>query len=432
MRHVIQSFATTGAVQLSGLGIAILVARLLGPEGRGEIAIILLYPLLLHALLGMAINEAIVFRGARREGTVERLGPTALALALVLGLTGVALGWLLAPLLYDDQRPEVLAAARLYLAMIPLGLVGLYLSSLFQGRLEYGAWNAIRLTTTLVTLAGVAVVAIAATRSVTAVTLAYLAGYAAAAALALAMAASRGWLAGRPDSDAARALIRFAAPLLVAVAIQVASDRLDQLAIANLLEPIDLGLYVAAIALGGIPVAPAATLANVGYPRIAAADSAEARGRVIERYLRAALALALALALVILLVGDLLVVALFGTAFAPATPILRWYVLGATLMAARLVLAQAVKASGRPSAALVADLIGLAVSAAMLILLLPALGAVGASIAFLLTQAATLSWLILSARRHAGLQVRRLVRDAPGEAVDLLGRLAAGLSRAIR
>ncbi|MGE0723010.1 MAG: oligosaccharide flippase family protein [Alphaproteobacteria bacterium] len=423
MRHVIQSFATTGAVQLSGLAIAIMVARLLGPEGRGEVALVLLYPMLLHALLGAAVNEAIVFRSARGEGAIDRLGRTAAVLAVAIGMLGVGLGWLAIPRLYDGQRPEVVAAARIYLAMIPLSLVGLFLSSLFQGRLEYGIWNAIRLTTTLVTLAGIGILAWTAAASVTAVVLAYLAGFLAAAVLAIGLASARGWIGVGADRTEVRALLRFAAPLMLAVAIQVASDRLDQLAIANLLPPAELGLYVAAIGLGGIAMVPAATLANVGYPRIAAADTAAARGLVVERYLRAALGLAAGLTAILLAVGDRLIVALFGAAFAPATPILRWYALGATLMAGRVVLAQAVKASGRPSAALAADLIGLGASAAMLVALLPALGAVGAAIAFLVAQAAASAWLLGAARRHAGLQVGRLVRDAPGEAVDYAARM---------
>ena len=50
MRHVVQSFATTAAIQLLGLANAVLLARLLGPEGRGELALVLLYPVLAHGL----------------------------------------------------------------------------------------------------------------------------------------------------------------------------------------------------------------------------------------------------------------------------------------------------------------------------------------------------------------------------------------------
>ena len=44
MKDLFVSFIATGAIQLSNLASGILAARLLGPEGRGELAVVILWP----------------------------------------------------------------------------------------------------------------------------------------------------------------------------------------------------------------------------------------------------------------------------------------------------------------------------------------------------------------------------------------------------
>ena len=422
MRHVVQSFATTAAIQLLGLANAVLLARLLGPEGRGELALVLLYPVLAHGLIGLAIGDAVVYRAAKGVGP-GRLVPSVLMLTLAGGAVALAAGWLLAPGLFAGHDGEVARSGLVYFLMVPLALAGLHLGGVFQGRLEYGVWNAVRATTTLVTVGGVGVLALAGAASVGTVTLAYLAGFWLSGGMALLLAWRRGWLAAPPARGEIGALLRFAAPLQVGVLVQIANERLDQLLIVRLLTPTDLGLYVAAMAIAIIPSIPAVTLANVAYPRIAGVAEAADRGPVVERYVRLSVALGGAIAAVLLVAGEPLVLFLYGPAFAPAVPILAWYAAGAVALSARVVLAQAVKASGRPGLAMRAELAGLAVNVCGLVVLLPAIGVVGAAVSYAAMQVTVLALLLLAARRVAGFAVRRLVRDTPRDVADQLRRL---------
>ncbi len=423
MRHIVLSFATTAAIQLLGLANAVLLARLLGPEGRGELALVLLYPVLAHGAIGMALADAVVYRAAKGAAPT-RLVPSALLLTLVAGGVAVAAGWALAPALFAGHDEEVLRSGLLYFLMVPLGLVGMHLGGVFQGRLEYGVWNIVRASTTLVTVGAVGLLALAGTASVGSVTLAYLAGFWMSGGLALILAWRRGWLPARPAGAEVAGLLRFAAPLQVGVLVQIANERLDQLLIVRLLTPTDLGFYVAAMAIAVIPAIPAMTLANVAYPRIAGVADAADRGPVVERYVRLSVALGALIAVALLAMGEPLVRLLYGPAFAPAVPILAWYTAGAVALSARVVLAQAVKASGYPGRAMQAELAGLAVNVAGLLVLLPAVGVVGAAMAYAAMQATVLALLLVAARRVAGFAPWRLVRDTPREVADQLRRLA--------
>lgn len=183
----------------------------------------------------------------------QRLAPTVLLLALAAGLVAFAAGWLVVPILLAGHDPAVVRSGLVYFLMVPAGLAGLYLGGVFQGRLEYGAWNAIRAATTIATATAVAGLVLLGLAEVASVTLAYLAGFCLSAALALLLARRRGWLAARPDGREVGAILRFAAPLQLGVLVQLVNERLDQLLIAHLLTPTDLGLYVAAMAIAIIP-----------------------------------------------------------------------------------------------------------------------------------------------------------------------------------
>jgi len=422
LRHIVQSFATTGAIQLLGLANAVLLARLLGPEGRGELALVLLYPMLALGLIGLALNDAVVYRAARAVAP-GRLAPSALLLALAAGTLVAVGGWMLAPLLLAGHADDVRRSGAIYFLMVPAGLVAQYLGAVFQGRLEYGVWNAVRGATTLATVGGVVALALAGAAEVETVTLAYLGGFCVSAALALAIARQRGWLPAPPDRGELVQLLLFAAPLQGGVVVQLVNERLDQLLIARLLTPTDLGLYVAAMAIAVIPSIPALTLANVAYPRIAGVADAADRGPVVERYVRLSVVLAGLIALLLLVAGEPLVGALYGPEFVGAVPILAWYAAGAVALAARAVLAQAVKASGRPGLSTMAELAGLAVNVALLLLLLPRVGVVGAAMAYAGMQATALLLLASAAIRVSGFRPLRLLRDTPREVLDQAQRL---------
>jgi len=427
MRHILQSFAVTGLVQLLGFANAVLIARLLGPEGRGELAAVILYPMLLYTVGGIALNDAVVYRAATGKVAPERLLPSIAALSIGIGVALGAAGLLLFPILYRHYPPEVLRTASVYLTVVPVGLLVLHLASVFHGMLDYATWNLLRLLTTVITVAAVGALFLVGTASVFQVAMAYLGGFAAAAVLALVLAARRGWLARAPAAGEIGALLRFALPLELGVVVQMANDRLDQVLIANLLPPVELGLYVAALAIATIASVPAGTLANVGYPRIAAAAVGEGAGPIVERYLRVSLGLALPIAILLWAAAPYIVPLFYGEAFAPAVPILRWLVIGTVGLSARAMLTQAVKAAGHPGAVLRVETAGLLLNAAALAALLPLFGAVGAAIGYALVQWAITVHLALVARRVAGIDLGRFVRDTPGETLIYARRLAIAL-----
>ncbi|MCH7540941.1 MAG: hypothetical protein IH999_11195, partial [Proteobacteria bacterium] len=73
MKDLFVSFIAAGAIQLSNLASGILAARLLGPEGRGELAVIILWPSLIAALGALGITESVIYHTANRSEPPARI-----------------------------------------------------------------------------------------------------------------------------------------------------------------------------------------------------------------------------------------------------------------------------------------------------------------------------------------------------------------------
>ena len=92
------TFATNALIAVIGLITGIVLARILAPEGRGELAIIMFWPPLIAELLFFGLPASATFHAARMDvGRRDRLATTLIALALLVSAAIVATVWLATP-----------------------------------------------------------------------------------------------------------------------------------------------------------------------------------------------------------------------------------------------------------------------------------------------------------------------------------------------
>ena len=140
------TFAVNACLALLGLVTGVLVARLLGPQGRGELAAIQTWPTNIASLAMLGLAEATVYFSAREPRQAGRHLSSAIALALLLSPPVGLIAYLLMPVLLSAQSVHVIQAARWYLLLIPvMALVGMPFNAL-RGRSDFLIWNALRLT----------------------------------------------------------------------------------------------------------------------------------------------------------------------------------------------------------------------------------------------------------------------------------------------
>jgi O-antigen/teichoic acid export membrane protein len=312
--------AALGATSASNAGIAaftllngILIARLLGPEGRGSLFAMVAFPAAAAALVGSFAHNAIARRaagglsaGARLNGlvlyaTLLLAAATALASVALVALGGAQLD-------AGDQR-----AALLYAAASAPAAVGLRnFQAVDMGAGHWSRYNLLRLLPYPVILAGAAACMATGIRDPRVVLAIVLLSTVAPFAVRMGLAFRDGGFE-RVRAAELRALHRESLPFAAAGAGAAALAHVDQLVAAAALAPAAAGVYAVA-QRAGLLLAPLASAAGV------VAFSHAARGGDGGRPPGArAYPLVLAAAALALVPGVwLLVPVLYGAAFAPA------------------------------------------------------------------------------------------------------------------
>ena len=141
-----QVLLTTGSnIMLALLGVltGALAARLLGPDGRGQLAAIQMWPNFLAIIGNLGLPDALVYYSARARAESGRYAGSAVLLNVLVSLAFMALGYAALPFLLSAQAPEVVSTARWYLLLLPVQALWLPYHGL-RGLSDFTAWNATR------------------------------------------------------------------------------------------------------------------------------------------------------------------------------------------------------------------------------------------------------------------------------------------------
>ena len=157
---VAQTGLATVAVLLLNVVTGVLSARFLGPQGRGELSVLLLCPPLLSFLFTLGLPSAVVVL-ARKEPHEERaLLGSALLLSCFAGLAAVVAGLLMIPTLTERYSAQIASEARLLLVFAFLGVIQNTLWSALQVRERFGVNNLARCWQTALVLVSLALLAL--------------------------------------------------------------------------------------------------------------------------------------------------------------------------------------------------------------------------------------------------------------------------------
>lgn len=415
-----RDFATTLLANLviGGLGVVtgLVAARLLGPDGRGRLALIQLWPGFLASFAILGQGEAIAYFSARYPAEARRYMVSSLLLIIGATIPALAIGYGLMPILLHAQPPVVTTEARWYLAFIPIYGLTLLLIKTLWGTQRFLEWNVLR------TVPGIAWLGILLcdhflSHSPNPATLAYV--YVAALAILLiptAMVALRHTArASTSGSDSVGArrrltdLLNFGLPAMGTATPSLVNLRLDQIVIASILPARALGFYVVAVAWGSATSPVLTGLGSIVFPRVAASGTA-ARGQgVFTQGSRLAVLSGVLLCIPIVAVTPLAVPILFGDAYTKAIPSAMVLVPAGMVLGVNYVLAESLRGLGRPWNPLIAEAIGTPITAATLFILIAQLNILGAAISSLLGYLTVTVALLVFARRRLGVGFGDLV-----------------------
>lgn len=408
---VLAGVASQGVLIVSG----VLSARLLGVEGRGLLALLVLFPVLIALLGALGLPQAVTYfvsRSGRPREIYRRLRPVMLAqLLLLVPVHAITV------LIYTHAKaPGIQHAAWLTLCAVPAVLAQQYGLALLQGQENYKLFNVLRVMPAAFYAVLISCVFLAGDGTLFWVAGAWAVGYFLAGLITFGVARlglpRRSTSAG-VELPAIREMVAFGTKGLVGWSSPLESFRVDQLFAGLVLSPTALGYYVVAQALTNLPKFLAQSIGMVAFPAISGRTGDPGVPVLIRRFLAAVGALAAAVAIGLAIGAPWIIGFFFGHPFLPAAPIARILLIGAWFLALRRILVECLRGLGYPAVSTYAELSLYPCLGILVPLLLAPLGVEGLAAGVAVAQGIALAVAVLFMIRLQPAVLDRRGREQP-------------------
>jgi len=371
------------ASALVALMIEVLCSRILGPEGRGQIALCAMVTALGTMLGGLGGEIPIILWSAKARDRVSHWLPAVFLWGFLGAATASGL-WMLSYRLWHPVflRGVTPTLATIVAIAIPANIFFNDLIAVLTGFERFRLRAAIAFATQVAELISIVAFTAFISRSPVAAVAGMLVGLLAGGVIAfaaLSSAIARRWNLTRASENLLPALSLGVRGQLGNLATFF-TYRLDVFVVNFFLGPADVGIYalgvVVAEALWQVPQAAAVAL----FPRTArteAAGSAEFTCAVS----RHVLLIASLIGVVLAIVAPILIPLIFGRRFSPAIAVVWWILPGTVALSLGKLMSADLAARGKPEYSSVFALAALAVTVILDFLLIPKMGIRGAALA---------------------------------------------------
>lgn len=392
-RAYAQTFAASLAVRILGVVSGILAARLLGPEGRGELAVIIFLPMLLAALVELELPRSLACEVSRVDEVSKEVMATGFWLAAALGfIQAVALAALL-PWYLSVDKLHLLGASRWFMVYVVATCITATLMGSDQGRGRFGRFSFLLALPGGLYLLGI--LAAWATRRITPAAIAFglLAATLVTAAVRIGME-GRAVLIKRPEWSIAQRLVKRGFGFYFPAVAGFLLARADMFIVVRLAPMDAVGLYAIAQAIALGQIGAVSPFVHVSFAAVAGETREEAAFRALAHHFRLAQLAALAAGLATAGFTPWIIRLLFGSEFLGAATATYLLIGGTALWGMSQVLEQGLRAAGRPQVGIVSNLLGLAIMFGIGVPACVRFGIKGVAAALLIAQLLNLGVLI--------------------------------------
>jgi enterobacterial common antigen flippase len=359
-RAYAQTMAATVAVRCFGAVSGILAARLLGPGGRGELAIIVFMPMMLISWGEFEFSRSVVVESSKSGEASPELAPTAFWVAILLGSVEMVLLAIALRFFLPVDKLYLLGSARWFALYLPATYVMVSLVAIDQGRGRFGSFSLFQVMPGMVYLLAIVCVIWPAHRSSPqAIAVATLAGVISAAALRAAIG-WRGILRVRPRWSMASRLFRRGLSFYLPALAGLALLRADMVLLVRLAPAAAIGAYAVAqaIAMGQIGIVN--PFVQVGFAAVAVETEHGRALEILARHFRLAQLAVAGTAIVATSMASWAIRVLIGPEFLAATTA-TYFLIGASgFWGMGQTLDQGLRAASHPRLGIVSNLLGLA------------------------------------------------------------------------
>lgn len=392
----------------------LLLARGLGPSGRGEIAFLIVTTLVVARLSSFGVTEATTVFAAQRPQLRAVQLSTAVGFAAVTAATAATLAGLGLVLLVDDGTTAISASEAVALVVAAAAVASAEVGNAFMLGCDRVRQQAV-ITGSSSWIYALLLVLVWASASLTVALAALAWAIAQSTRLVWVLARSlQGVGFERPSSATLRESVAFGIRAWVGSLARFLNFRADQLLMAFIAPATALGIYAVAVNAAEVLLYFPSTTAVALMP-LAARSGAAARVDLVLRAFRSAALLTVAGAIVVAIIGPPLIPVVFGDDYQASTTPFLWLLPGAVGFAAMSVFSSALVASSLPGHSSLGPVVSLLTGLPLALALIPEYGPTGAAaastVAFLTGGIASLALY----RRHASFRWSTLALPRRGD-----------------
>ena len=358
-RAYAQTFAAMAAIRCMGVVSGVMAARLLGPEGRGELAVIIYLPVLLVTLGEMELPRSLAYEVSRVDEIQRAVIATSFWLAVGLGALQALLLAGLLPLYLPADKLHLLGDSRWFMVYLPATLITNTLMGSDQGRGRFGRFSV------LLALPGAlyAVAILGAWGSGRISPGAFARGLLVATLLVTAVRTQMDWPAISPrlaDWTTAQRLLRRGLRFYLPTVASIALWRADMFILVRLAPSEAIGLYAVAQAIALGQIGTVSPFVQVGFSAVAGETNPRKALQTLGRHFRLAQLAVISTGLLAAALAPWLIRLMFGVQFTGAVTT-TYLLIGATVVwGMEQVLEQGLRAADHPRPGIVSNLLGLA------------------------------------------------------------------------
>jgi O-antigen/teichoic acid export membrane protein len=398
------NLAATGVSAITG----VLLARWLGPSGRGDYAVVTAFFGLSLIFFELGVGSSVVFHVSKyRQAHADFVWTAAglfVPLALLASLVSVAIG----VTVFGDSP-----ARRAAFIVLPVSIIFGFATSpawFALQSLDLSNWNLTRLSQPSVFIILVLVAHSLTTLDVTLVVILMSVSMAFQTVLAWSFYVRGFSPRGRFRRQQVRPMLRFGVLNMSSTAPNAVNGRFDQIVLAVMLSSAALGQYAVAVSLSVLAAPIVMAFGNVAFPSLA---RGERISETIKAATRGAALVSGASVATILAAGPVIVPIVFGPGYQSVPRLLLVLAPGATVVAVNQVLGDVLRGLGRPGIVAVCEWLGVLSTLGGLVLLVPHLGVTGAALTSTITYVFVHVLLRRSVSRHAADLLGATTRDMP-------------------
>ena len=369
---------------LSTVFSSLIGARALGPAGRGDLLIVVLWPPVIAMVAGLGLPTAYRYWIAKDHGRVSNLFSNAVIYTAIVGVISIFIADMTIPHLVGHRSHEVMTLLRVYqINIIPALMMDLMLGIL-EGTKRFGWSGAARTIFFVVQAAGFAVLWFAGHLTVATAMIVMMSSQASAMTLALTAVLRKLRPRWQPSWSEFKNSLHYGVRDYPGGVADFTTLRLDQMMLGAVASNVAIGLYVIAVRCSEVTTLAANAVAAALMPEVAGSTEREQAEALWSRSLRLAFYMDVVLLVPLWIGAPYILHFLFGPSFVPATQPFRWLLLAAAAWGLGSIVISGLRGFGHPGLSTMAKFTAAIVTALALVTLLPKYGITGAALASLI------------------------------------------------